>query len=98
MGPVCHILITGQKGAASFYLLNICLYPLHTLGGDFKHRANLNISVPVDDRQEGQVVLSLNSLRWGWGYFRPSITIGLRSTSKEQKEREEGRATGGNTS
>ena len=51
MGPVCHILITGQEGAASFYLFNIYLYPLHTSGGDFKHRDNLNTSLPVDGQQ-----------------------------------------------
>ena len=51
MGPVYHILITGQEAAASFYLFNIYLYPLHTSGGDFKHRDNLNTSLSVDDQQ-----------------------------------------------
>ena len=56
MGPVCHILITGQEGVASFYLFNIYLYPLHTSDRYFKHRDNLNTSLSVDDQQEGQVV------------------------------------------
>jgi len=30
--------------------------PAPTLAGHFKHRDNLNTSLPVDDQQEGQVV------------------------------------------